>query len=132
MVKIKKTIRKVRMDRYKNLMDLCNSIENIEDNYWIYTNIDKWESTPELAVFYTIDEDELMDMEDEDETIENRDGEQIPEKWGDNNVSTWLELQTLQAIIFIVKKKVLIPDINILIKAIDYYREYDDFMEVED
>lgn len=120
------------MDRYKNLMDLCNSIEKIEDNYWIYTNIDKWESTPELAVFYTIDEDELMDLEDEDETIENLDGEQIPEKWGDNNVSTWLELQTLQAIIFIVKKKVLIPDINILIKAIDYYREYDDFMEVED
>jgi hypothetical protein len=132
MVKIKKTKRKVRMDRYKNLMDLCNSIEKIEDNYWIYTNIDKWESTPELAVFYTIDEDELMDLEDEDETIENLDGEQIPEKWGDNNVSTWLELQTLQAIIFIVKKKVLIPDINILIKAIDYYREYDDFMEVED
>jgi hypothetical protein len=46
------------------------------------------------------------------------------------DIETWLDVQTLQAISQIIQKNIEVLDQGILIKAVNHYREYDDFMEL--
>lgn len=117
------------MKKMKGITDLFSTINSVTDNDWIYTNLDEWEQQPENAVFYLITEDEIDDLEEDDKTVENSAGETIPKSLEKENVETWVDVQTLQAISQIIHKKIKTPDSAILIQAINHYREYDDFME---
>ncbi|OAE12175.1 hypothetical protein AZH11_15520 [Pseudomonas simiae] len=117
------------MIKMPGINNLFSTVNSHTDNDWVYTNLDKWEEEPEKAIFYLISEDEIDDLEDDDKTVENSAGELIPKSLEKENVETWLDVQTLQAIFEVIQKKVKAPDSDILIQAINHYREYDDFME---
>lgn len=117
------------MKKMQGIIDLFSTLDSVTDNDWVYTNLEKWEEQPETAVFYLISEDEIDNLEEDDKTVENSAGETIPKTLEKENVETWLDVQTLQAISQILQKKIKSPDNAILIKAINYYRENDDFME---
>ena len=117
------------MKKMQGITNLFSTVNSHTDNDWVYTNLDKWEEEPEKAIFYLISEDEIDDLEEDDKTVENSAGELIPKSLEKENVETWLDVQTLQAIFEVIQKKVNAPDNDILIRAINHYREYDDFME---
>jgi hypothetical protein len=117
------------MKKMQGVTNLFSTVNSHTDNDWVYTNLDKWEEEPEKAIFYLISEDEIDDLEEDDKTVENSAGELIPKSLEKENVETWLDVQTLQAIFEVIQKKVKAPDSDILIRAINHYREYDDFME---
>ncbi|MDL2188868.1 hypothetical protein P5706_32305 [Pseudomonas sp. ChxA] len=117
------------MKKMQDITNLFSTINSHTDNDWVYTNLEKWEAHPESAIFYLISEDEIDDLEEEDKTVENSAGELIPKSLAKENVETWLDAQTLLAIFEIIQKKVKAPDDDILIRAINHYREFDDFME---
>lgn len=117
------------MKKMQGITNLFSTVNSHTDNDWVYTNLDKWEEEPEKAIFYLISEDEIDDLEEDDKTVENSAGELIPNSLEKENVETWLDVQTLQAIFEVIQKKVKAPDSDILIRAINHYREYDDFME---
>lgn len=118
------------MKKIQGIANLFDTIHPVSENAWVYTNLKKWEQQPENAVFYLITEDEIDELEEDDETVENTAGEIIPKSLERENVETWLEVQTLQAISQIIQKNVKAPNSIVLIQAINHYREYDDFMEV--
>jgi len=117
------------MKRMQGIADLFGSLDIVVDNAWIYTNLDQWERRPESAVFYLIAEEEIDALEDDGKTVENNAGETIPASLGKEDVETWLDVQTLQAIVQVIRKNVEAPDAASLIRAIDHYREHDAFME---
>lgn len=117
------------MKKIKGITNLFSTINSAIDNDWIYTNLDEWQDEPEKSVFYLITEDEIDDLEEDDKTVENSAGELIPKSLEKENVETWLDVQTLQAIFEVIQKKVKAPANDILIRAINHYRENDDFME---
>lgn len=118
------------MKKMQGITNLFSTINSATDNDWVYTNQDKWENEPEKAVFYLISEDEIDDLEEDEKTVENSAGELIPKALEKENVETWIDVQTLQAIFDVIQKKVNAPDDATLIRAINHYREYDDFMEI--
>jgi hypothetical protein len=118
------------MKKMQDITNLFSTINSATDNDWVYTNQDIWENEPEKAVFYLISEDEIDDLEEDEKTVENSAGELIPKSLEKENVETWIDVQTLQAIFDVIQKKVNAPDDAMLIRAINHYREYDDFMEV--
>ena len=117
------------MKKMQGFTNLFSTVNSHTDNDWVYTNLDKWEEEPRNAIFYLISEEEIDDLEEDDKTVENSAGELIPKSLEKENVETWLDVQTLQAIFEVIQKKVTAPDNDILIRAINHYREYDDFME---
>lgn len=117
------------MKKIQGIIKLFEAIHSVSVNDWVYTNLKIWEKEPEKTVFYLISEDEIDELEDEGGTVENTSGEVIPKSLERENVETWLDIQTLQAISHVIQKSVKAPGGTLLIQAINYYREYDDFME---
>lgn len=117
------------MKKIQGITSLFETVNVLAGNDWIYTNLEKWEQQPDQAVFYYITEEEIDVLEEEDGTVENTVGEPIPRSLEQENIETWLDVQTLQAISQIIQKNIKALDHVILIKAVNHYREYDDFME---
>ncbi|MBN6151714.1 hypothetical protein JR065_15315 [Xanthomonas sp. AmX2] len=117
------------MKRLHGVAVLLDALDTVTDNHWVYTNVDGWARQPENAVFYLIAEDELDELEEAGRTVQNSAGETIPQALAEEDVETWLDVQTLRAISQVVRKHDMAAGSDVLIQAINHYREYDDFME---
>lgn len=115
--------------KIQGVIKLFEVVHSISENDWVYTNLESWEQQPESSVFYLISEDEIDELDDNNQTVENTSGEVIPKSLERENIETWLDIQTLQAISQVIQKSVKTPDSTLLIQAINHYREQDDFME---
>lgn len=120
------------MKRIHSLFELyINIIENIE-NEWIYANMEEWATSPENCDFYIIPEAEMDEMPD-DEVYESEAGPLLPINLQKFKLWPWMEIATLQGIVenlnMMEMKKF---DADLLIKSINHYREFDDFLNVGD
>lgn len=115
--------------KIQGVIKLFEVVHSISENDWVYTNLESWEQQPESSVFYLISEDEIDELDDNNQTVENTSGEVIPKSLERENIETWLDIQTLQAISQVIQKSVKTPDSTLLIQAINHYGEQDDFME---
>lgn len=122
--------KELSVKKVQGITNLFSTVCSVSANGWVYANLEQWEQQPEKSVFYLITEDELDEMELRGETVENTVGELIPKSLAQENVETWLDVQTLQAIAQFILKSVKAPDGSVLIQAINHYREYDDFMDI--
>lgn len=121
--------RELLVKKIQGVIKLFEVVHAISENDWVYTNLESWEQQPESSVFYLISEDEIDELDDNNQTVENTSGEVIPKSLERENIETWLDIQTLQAISQVIQKSVKTPDSTLLIQAINQYREQDDFME---
>ncbi|UVH52370.1 hypothetical protein P0D91_01200 [Pseudomonas sp. CBSPBW29] len=127
---VRRVDREFLMKKIQGIASLFETVNVLAGNDWIYTNLEKWEQRPDQAVFYHITEEEIDVLEEEYGTVENTVGEPIPRSLEQEDIETWLDVQTLQAISQIIQKNIEVLDQGILIKAVNHYREYDDFMEL--
>jgi hypothetical protein len=118
------------MEKIGSISHLFKATINSNENEWIYTNLETWNTTPKKCDFYIISEAEIDDLPDE-EVYESQAGPYLPITLQNLNLSPWMEIAVLQGVIQNLKLKDgdRIDD-DLLIDGINYYREYDDFMDV--
>jgi len=118
------------MKKYTLLADLLLVVEKTEDEQWVYVDRNKWKRSPESCSFWLIPESEVDNMPD-DEVYESDAGPFLPLALKDENLYPWLTMDTLRGIMYNLRLKGSISsNIPLIIKGINYYLEYDDFMEV--
>ena len=117
------------MEKFNSLRNLFYFINNSLENEWVYVNLDEWLKNPLKCYFYVIPETEVDEMPD-DEVYESEEGPFLPISLRDLNLSPWMEIDTLKDVLQnlrIEDEKSF--DENLFIRGINYFREYDDFMD---
>ena len=126
-------LRRVFVIRYKNIYLLAQDLSEDFSNDWIYLNVSKWSVDPKNTEVFIINEDWLIDLQVDmpELVVNNSKSEVIPIECGDVEIETFIEVQTLEGVVINIKKSKKDFDFDLLVKAINYYREYDDFLEQE-
>jgi len=106
------------MTRFENLKELLEKRNELDWDSWIYCNVEQWNKTPNNTVFYHVSENEALEYDEDSET-------RNPMFCVEMNIQPFLEFETFNDIIEVSRSK----DVQIVIKAINYYREYDTFLE---
>lgn len=117
-----------KFDHFVELLPVMNKIEN----QWLYLNVKKWESNPLTTPIYYFNEDWLNELEYQGGTITNARADIFPDWVDDQHIQTWLELATFEDIIDILHNTGKTPTPEMMVIAINYYYEYDAFLEYDD
>lgn len=117
-----------KFNHFLELLPLLGKIEN----QWLYLNSSKWDQNPLTTPIYYFNEDWLEELEYQGGTISNARQDVLPDWVDDREIQTWLELATFEDIIDILSRanQPLTPEMMII--GINYYYEYDAFLEYED
>lgn len=110
------------MKQFNSLSELLNSLHHLDNNEWIYTNLDLWYQNPNDCIFYYITDDYINNLND-DEVYLDDEGLEMPIAVQSLNLRSFL---TVGDIVYIYHKN----DNNIdkTIDEINHYREFDDFL----
>jgi hypothetical protein len=114
------------MERIENIQQLVKTLPQMESEQWIFTNVNKWNSTPEDCVFYYLPWDYMQTLDD-DEVCENDDGAEIPVQLKDENLKEWMLVGSLKQIARSVNQKNV--ELNDFVQRINHYREFDTFKD---
>ncbi|WP_149096470.1 DUF7716 domain-containing protein [Paenibacillus terrae] len=114
---------------FDNLEALVRAVSQTDMNEWVFTNLEHFQSNPVDATYYIIPEEELWELEDAGLTVTNHRDENIPASLPDHHAQTWLEIATVQDVIEVLRRSGNEPDIHRIAQGLQYYHEYDAFME---
>jgi hypothetical protein len=114
----------IKISSIKSLFEL---IINHHGNEWVYINLNEWKNNPCLCEFYIISDKEVDDLSD-DEVYESEAGPFLPISCKHLDLYPWMTADVLEGIYFNLKGKTKNDD---LIAGIEYYREFDDFLDGE-
>lgn len=89
---------------------------------WIYVNLDAWRATPEQAVFYSIPETYLEELDDDEIYLDDEDLE-MPLAVQGLNLRGWMLAGDVQYI----ASRLNGDDPAEFIAQVNHYREYDSF-----
>ncbi len=118
------------MQKFNSIRELALFTLSSTENEWIYTNIDKWNSRPKECAFWVIQESEVDALPD-DEVYESAGGPFLPKELKNENLWPWMTQDVLAGVLLNLKViDVDSCDDAFLIKGINYYREFDDFLEL--
>jgi hypothetical protein len=97
-------------------------------NEWIYTNEKVWDEDPINSKFYVITESEIDELPDDQIYDFDGYGSYLPINLKHLDLCPLIETQTLKGVIanLILSKNF---DMNLLIKGINHYLEFDDFLD---
>ena len=116
------------MEKINSLFDLYDNTVSALDNEWVYVNVGAWENNPKLCSFYIISEEEVDALAD-DEVYESDAGPYLPIAVKSLDLHPWMQLDVLKGVIENARVKNEHFDEEKFIRAINYYRENDNFME---
>jgi len=116
------------MEIFKSISELLSKIDSIFENDWIFTNLEKWKTTPLECPLYLV-RDEDVDNASEDETFVNPGGIELPIALEHENVTSWMLIEILHGVLLNLRKSKPNISVNDFVYAINYYREYDDFYD---
>ncbi|KQZ44024.1 hypothetical protein [Duganella sp. Root1480D1] len=112
------------MEYFKSVSDLIAGLKKLEQEAWIYTNMQSWLSNPQKADFYYLPWDYMQSLED-DEVYENDDGAELPLDLKDKNLKEWMIVNVLVHIAKSVDWRA--EGMKEFIEQVNYYREFDTF-----
>ena len=116
------------MKKMTSLSELYEHVVVTADNEWVYANIEKWLNNPKDCDFYFISEEEVEEMAD-DEVYESKAGPYLPISVESLDLHPWMQLDILKGVVENSHIDGGRFDGDKFIKAINYYRENDDFMD---
>ncbi|MFI8618593.1 hypothetical protein ACIGHN_24125 [Acidovorax sp. NPDC077693] len=116
------------MKKMTSLSELYECVASAGENEWIYTNIEAWHNNPQHCEFYFISEDEVEEMAD-DEVYESEAGPYLPASVKNLDLYPWMQIDVLKGVLENAGINNEHFDDNNFVKAINYYRENDDFMD---
>ncbi|QIW16157.1 hypothetical protein A4G20_07350 [Pasteurellaceae bacterium RH1A] len=110
------------MQEYASLSQLLSELNSLSSSEWLYANIDVWNTDPKNCAFYYISDDYIDSLEEYEIYLDDEDLE-MPLRVKNLHLRTWMTVGDL-AHIYEKSDK----DIDSLIKGINFYREFDDFL----
>lgn len=110
------------MKQFNSLSELLNNLHHLDNNEWIYANLDLWSQNPNDCVFYYITDDYINTLND-DEVYLDDEGLEMPILVQELNLRNFL---IVGDIIHIYHKNN--NDVKKTINEINHYREFDGFL----
>jgi hypothetical protein len=117
------------MKEYENIFIAAKDLSIFESNEWLFINKENWNTSPNSAKVYMMTDDEMMDLVDAGEAKISGEGIIVADIFSKQNIEEWIDTQTLEGVLINIKKNNVKPSNEIIIKAINHYLEYDDFLE---
>ncbi|WP_151742697.1 MULTISPECIES: hypothetical protein [unclassified Acinetobacter] len=116
------------MTQIVTIRDLYETAIRAKENEWIYVNLIAWNKSPKESIFFIISEEEVDNLPDE-KVYESDDGAFLPIALQELYLSPWMEISTLKGVI--ENLKLISNNFNdeSFIQGINYYREYDTFLD---
>lgn len=110
------------MKTYTSIETLIQERENLDWDAWLYCNLIKWGENPSGTTIYHITEDEALEYDEDEDSG-------LPMIAVDLDVDTFLEMETFKSIVANQLLRKNDSETEDFIKAINYYREYDTFID---
>lgn len=110
------------MKQFNSLSELLNNLHHLDNNEWIYANLDLWYQNPKDCVFYYITDAYIDDLSD-DEIYLDDEGLEMPILVQGLNLRNFFIVGDL---VHIYDKNG--NDIQKTISQINHYREFDGFL----
>jgi hypothetical protein len=117
------------MKEFENIFIASKDLSIFENNEWLFVNKKKWTTSPNSTKIYMMTYDEMMDLVDVGEAKISDEGLIVADIFAKQDIEEWIDTQTLESVLTNIKKNNVKPSNEIIIKAINHYLEYDDFLE---
>ncbi len=113
------------MIKISSINSLIEILLNHHENEWVYTNLSQWKKNPSKCDFFIISEKEIDNLPD-NEVYESEAGPFLPISLQHLDLYPWMQIDTLKGV---VSNLGINLDNDNFINGVEYYREYDDFLD---